>query len=97
MINTHDYSEITFPVSKKYFSKNKIKNKICISVFCHKNKLTYPVHLSDQKFENSMNVLLASKHYLYIKGFDRFMFNKTKRIKSTFVGVVCSVLAVNIC
>ena len=94
LINTHDYSKIKFPVSKKYFRKIKMKKKICTNVFCYKNKLTYPVYISDQKFENPINFLLISNHYVYIKDFDRFMFNKTKKIKSTFVGIVGSVLAV---
>ena len=51
-------------------------------MFCYENKLTYPVYLSDQKFRDSMDLLLISdecnSHYMYIKDFDRFMFNKTK-------------------
>ena len=42
----------------------------------------YPVYLSDQKFIDSIDLLLISNefksHYVYIKDFDRFMFNKTK-------------------
>ena len=59
-----------------------MQNKICINVFCYENKLVYPVYLSDQKFSDIMNLLLISdkfkSHYVYIKDFDRFMFNKTK-------------------
>ena len=39
-------------------------------------------YVSDQKFENSMDLLLVTdcdkSHYVYIKDFDRFMFHKTK-------------------
>ena len=64
------------------FSKIEKKNNICINVFCYKNRLTFSIYVSDQKFENSMNLLLVvdknKSHYVYIKGFDRFMFHKTK-------------------
>ena len=51
-------------------------------MFCYENKLIYPVYLSNQKFRDNMDLLLTSNefksHYVYIKDFDRFMFNKTK-------------------
>ena len=58
------------------------QNNICIIVFCYENNLAYPVYLSDQKFHNSMDLLLISdenkSHYVYIKDLNRFMGNKTK-------------------
>ena len=51
-------------------------------MFCYENGLTYPVYVSDQKFHNSMDLLLISdenkSHYVYIKDFNRFMCNKTR-------------------
>ena len=51
-------------------------------MFSYENKLTYPIYLSDQKYEDCMDFLLISdeykSHYVYIKDFDRFMFNKTR-------------------
>ena len=51
-------------------------------MFCYENKLTFPMYISDQKIENSIDLLLIidenKSHYVYIKDFDRFMFNKTK-------------------
>ena len=83
MINDLDYKGIEFPVSNNNFSKTEVKNKIFINVFCYKNKLTYTIYISDQKFENSMDLLLISNetksYYAYIKDFDKFMFSKTKR------------------
>ena len=83
MINDLDYKGIEFPVSNNNFSKIEVKNKIFINVFCYKNKLTYTIYISDQKFENSMDLLLISNetksYYAYIKDFDKFMFSKTKR------------------
>ena len=69
-------------MSEKFFSKIETKSNICINVFCYENKLTFPIYISDQKFENSMDLLLIidenKSHYVYIKDFDRFMFHKTK-------------------
>ena len=83
MINDLDYKGIEFPVSNNNFSKIEVKKKIFINVFCYKNKLTYTIYISDQKFENSMDLLLISNetksYYAYIKDFDKFMFSKTKR------------------
>ena len=82
LVNKLDYEGINFPVSKKNYCRIEMQDKICINVFCYDNKLTYPVYLSDQKFESCMDLLLISdeckSHYVYIKNFDRFMFNKTK-------------------
>ena len=51
-------------------------------MYCYENKLTFPIYVSDQKFENSMDLLLVidgnKSQYVYIKDFDRFMFHKTK-------------------
>ena len=57
-----------------------MQNKIGINVFCYENKTAYPPYLLDQN--DSMDLLLISNgfvsHYVYIKDFNRFMFNKTK-------------------
>ena len=69
-------------MGEKDFSNIKIKNNICINVFCYENKLTFPIFFSDQKFESSVALLLVidekKSHYVYIKNFDRFMFHQTK-------------------
>ena len=86
IINKLNYEGINFPVSKKDCCKIEEQNNISINVFCYDNKLTYPVYLSDQKYEDYMDLLLISdefkSHYVYIKDFDRFMFNKTKSKKT---------------
>ena len=47
--------------------------------------MTHPVYLSEQKFNDNMNLLLIANefksHYVYIKDFDKFMFNRTKNKK----------------
>ena len=82
MINGLDYEGIKFPVSKKDYCKVERQNNICINIFCYENGLTYPVCVSNQKFHNSMDLLMISNenksHYVYIKYFNRFMCNKTK-------------------
>ena len=74
--------KVEFPVQEKIFSKIEKKNNICINVFCYEYRLTFPIYISNQKFENSMDLLLIIRgdklHYVYIKDFDRFMFHKTK-------------------
>ena len=84
-------------MSKNGFSKIETKHKICINVFCCENKLTFPIYISNQNFENSVDLLLIiddnKSHYVYIKDFGKFMFHKTKT-KNTFAKVVYSVLVV---
>ena len=77
-----DYDEIEFPVQEKDFSKIEMKNNICINVFGYEDELFFPIYVSDQKFKDSMDLLLLNdddnSHYVYIKDFNRFMFHKTK-------------------
>ena len=48
-------------------------------MFGYENELVFPTYVSDQKFDNSMDLLDHDKlYYVYIKDFDRFMFHKTK-------------------
>ena len=68
MTNDLNYEAIKFPVSEKDYCKIERQNNICINVFCHENGLTYPVYVSDQKFHNSMDLLLIydnnKSHYV---------------------------------
>ena len=77
-----DYDEIEFAVQEKNFNKIEVKNNICINVFGYENRLVFPIYISDQKFKDSMGLLLLidndKSHYVYIKDFDRYMFHKTK-------------------
>ena len=98
LANDLDYDRAESPVREKSFSKIEKGNNIYINGFCYKNKLIFPIYVSDQKFENSIDLLLVTdgdqSHYVYINGFSRFMFYKTK---NTFARVVCSVLVVKMC
>ena len=77
-----DYDRIELSVQEKDFSKIKVKNNICINVFDYENGLVFPVSISNQRFEDSLDLLLLidydKSHYVSIKDFDRFMFLKTK-------------------
>ena len=66
---------------EKDFSQIEKKNNICINVFCYGNKLVFQIYVLDQKFENSMDLLLVTdsdiSHHVYINDFNRFIFHKT--------------------
>ena len=46
------------------------------------NGFVYPVHISDEKMKNCMDLLMITNkdklHHVYTENFDRFMCNKTK-------------------
>ena len=66
----------------KDFSKIEVQDKICITVFGYENELVFPIFISEQRFEDSMDLLLLfedhKSHYVYINNFNTFMFHKTK-------------------
>ena len=49
---------------------------------CYESSLVYPVHASDEKFKDCINLLLITDenklHYVCVKDFNRFMCHKTK-------------------
>ena len=94
--------KLNFPCEKTILARLKKKNNICLNVFCYGNKLIFPIYVSDEKFENSMDLLLVTDddilNYVYIKDFSRFIFTKQRiKTKNTFERVACSVLVVKIC
>ena len=48
---------LSFPIQEKDFSKIEVKNNICINVFGYQDEMVFPTYDSDQKFEDSMNLL----------------------------------------
>ena len=82
-ISNLDYDGIEFPVQEKDFSKTEVKCNICINVFGYEDELVFRIYVSDQQFEDSMDLLVSidddQSHYVYIKDFGRFMFDKTKK------------------
>ena len=53
-----------------------------LNVFGYENELVYPIFISKEKFEDSIDLLLLieddKSHYVYIKDFNTFMFHQTK-------------------
>ena len=93
LTNNLNSGGVEFPVREKLFSKSETKNNICINVYCYGNKLTFPIYISNQEFQNSIDLLLATdenkSHYEYIKDFDRFMFHKTKNKNKKYFWKSC--------
>ena len=57
MVSDFDYESIKFPVSKKDFNKIQKKSNIYINVFCYESGLVYPIHISDEKFKDCMDIM----------------------------------------
>ena len=81
-IENLDYSGIQFPVTVKQYNKIEKQNEININVFGYEDKQLYPIHVSKEKYEDHMNLLLFTEnknnHYVLIKDFNKFMYNQTK-------------------
>ena len=64
-----------------------------MNVFCYENKLVFPIYTSDQKFENSVDLLFAidenKPHHVYIKDFDGYKFHRTKNKSKTYLFKSC--------
>ena len=102
ILNSLNDDGIEFPVWEKDFSRIEKKSSICINVFCYENRLTFPIYISDQRFENSMDLLLVidddKSHYVHINILTYLYFTKRKiKTKKTFVRAVYSVLVAKIC
>ena len=52
------YSNVDFPVSKKDYGKIETLNKINAKVFSYENEVVYPVYLSNQCFNDCLDLLL---------------------------------------
>ena len=81
-IKNLDYTGIKFLVTIKQINVVGKQNQINIDVFGYEDGQPYPLFISKEKFEDHMEILLLSenenKHFVLIKDFNRFMFNKTK-------------------
>ena len=88
-----NYDEIEFPVQEKDFNKIEVKSNICINVFGYENKLVFRIYVSDQKFEDSIDLLFLidndKSNCVYIKGFDKFMSHKTKNKNKKWFCISC--------
>ena len=70
---------------EKDFSKIEEKISICVNEFFYENKLVFPIYVSDQTFENSLDLLLVidenKPHYVYIKDFLTDLYSTKQRIE----------------
>ena len=71
-----------FQWDKKITKKIEKMNNININVFGYEKREPYPVHISKEKFDDILNLLLIEKgekqHYVLIKHYNTFMYNQTK-------------------
>ena len=92
-IKNLDYTGIVFPVTAKQYNKIEKQNEININVFGYENKQKYPIHVSKEKYEDCMNLLLITenenKHYVLIKNFNKFMYDATKHKDSKHFCMHC--------
>ena len=91
MVNDLDYADIKFLVSKKDYCK--------INVFCYENNLVYPFHVSNQKFEDCVDLLLITdkiSHTLCILKIltDLCVITQNVGLKNTFANIVYNVSVV---
>ena len=81
-IDTLNYDGIKFPVSINQVSKIEEQNDISINVFGYENKQPFPLYISKKVTEKTLDLLLITRderqHYVWIKNFNRFMFNQSK-------------------
>ena len=72
-------------MQEKDFKKIEVQNNICINVFGYENELVYPIFVSKQTFEDSIDLLPLIKndksHYVYIKNFNEKIKTKNKNKK----------------
>ena len=77
-----DYSNIEFPVTVKQINKIEKQNNIRINLFGYEEKQKFPIYISQEKFQDHMELLLINKdkknHYVLIKNCNKFMFDQTK-------------------
>ena len=84
-----DFSGITFPVTRNQINRIEKQNKINISLFGYDTvkKAVFPIYPSPESYDDHLKLLYISSeddtgkfisHYVYIKDFNRLMFNFTK-------------------
>ena len=68
-------------------------NEICINVFSYEDKIVCPVYVSKKKYDDCMNLLMIHEgnktHYVYVKDFNRLMFNVNKHKEKKWFCMMC--------
>ena len=92
-IKNLDYADDTFPVVQKDYRIIEITNNININVFGYEKQEPYPVYISNEKFNDMLNLLLITKgkeqHYVLLKDFNKFMYNQTKHKERKHFSMHC--------
>ena len=93
MLEGLDYTNVVFPVSQRQCNKIEKQNSIRINVFGYEEEQPFPIHISKEKFEDQMNLLLITKderrHYVLIKDFNKFMYNQTQHKERKHLCMYC--------
>ena len=75
--NELNFEYITFPVKVKDIHKFEIQNKISVNVLGFEKGNLYPVHVTKERFDQHVNLLLLSdgqkSHYCWIKSMSRLL------------------------
>ncbi|XP_069134583.1 uncharacterized protein [Argopecten irradians] len=78
--NELDFTGITFPVKVADISKFETLNKISISVLGYEKGSLFPIHVTKQRFERHVDLLLISdgrkSHFCWIKDLNRLLNNQ---------------------
>ena len=73
---------LSFPYLKNITTKSKNRTTSTSTCLVMKKGQPFPIHISKEKFEDQMNLLLITedekKNYVRIKDFNAFMYNETK-------------------
>ena len=81
-ISNLKYDGVEFPLATKHYNKIEKQNEININIFGYEDKQPYPIYISNEKFNDHIELLLITKgekkHYILIKDFNKFMYNQTK-------------------
>ena len=95
-----NYDETEFPLQEKDCNKIEVNNNIYINMSGYENGIVFPIYISDQKNEDSMDLLLLMmiSHIICTsKIFTDLCFTKQKiKTKNGFVKVVYYVLVVKV-
>ena len=93
LIEGLNYEGIEFPVPQKHYNEVEKQNNIRINVFGYEKGQPFPIHISEEKFEDQMNLLLITKdekkHYVLIKDFNAFMYNQSKHKEKKHFCMFC--------
>ena len=76
MVANFNMKALSFLFLKNVALKSHKKN-INVNVFRYENRQVYPIYLTEENFEDHMELLLLvnedKSHYVYIKNFSTFM------------------------